>query len=104
MLLQRCNEKKTVVIENVEAYSLIKHSSVIKSEFNKLFKRMKINSCFATAKGSVFVELTTEDDAKQVVRDWKSSNFKVLNSAKDTMATLLLDKGAQGIIKDVDVE
>ena len=93
-----CNKVTTVVIDNVKSRDLIKHGSVIKQNFNKLHPSMKIKSCFCTSKGSVFIELMTETDANSVVTAWKGTNFGG-NDASATSAVLLINKGAQGLIK-----
>ena len=93
-----CNKDMTVVIDNVKSRDLIKHASVIKQNFNKLHPSMKIKSCFCTSKGGVFIELTTQADAKSVIDKWQGTNFGG-DVASPTTATLLINKGAQGLIK-----
>ena len=100
---QSCNPETTVVVNNVKSFGLIKHSSVIKQHFNQQFKQMKIKSCFSTSKGSLFIELTSETDANKVIRDWKGTYFSI-DANSPTVATLLVDKGAQGIMKSVPLD
>ena len=99
----QCNPRTTVVISNIKSRDLIKHSSVIKHNFNKLFSQMKIKNSFITARGSVFVELTSQSDADKVVADWKSTYFSGTDS-DPTSAKLLLDKDAQGLVRSVPLE
>lgn len=99
----KCDKSKTVVIDNIQNYSLIKHSSVIKENFNKHFKNMKIKTCFSTAKGSVFVELSNEKDAAEVITKWKNEFFST-SEGEPTYVTLLENKAAQGIIRSVPMD
>ena len=99
----QCDKSMTIVIDNIKDYSKIKHSSIIKSNFNRYFKGMKIKSCFSTSRGNVFVELTNSKDALEVIAQWKG-NFFGNDNGDSTRVTLLDNKSCQGIIRRVPLE
>ena len=100
---KKCDKIKTVVIDNIKDFSLIKHSSVIKSRFNQYYQGMKIKNCFSTSRGNVFIELTTEEDARKVVAQWNEDYFSTVGGPK-TRVTLLDNKSCQGIIRSVPLD
>ena len=69
------NPALTLVISKDVSCSLSKGSSEIKKEFNKLYKDVSIEHCFASKGGSIFIELTDEDQVRKVVESWKTSFF-----------------------------
>ena len=69
------NPALTLVISKDVSCSLSKGSSEIKKEFNKLYKDVSIEHCFASKGGSIFIELTDEDQVRKVVESWKPPFF-----------------------------
>ena len=101
---KKLEEQKTIVIENIKSREFIKHTSYIKSEFNKHFNMMDINACFATRTGVVMIELTTEDDANNVENNWKPHFFTVgeINETNQgTKVKRLANRHTKGIVKNV---
>ena len=96
----------TIVISKDVSCSLSKGSNEIKKEFNKLFKDVPIEHCFASKGGSIFIELTNEDEARRVVEGWKTSFFADdhSDSNKGTVCKLLSSIQNSVIIKAVPTE
>ncbi len=68
----------TVVISKNIAKCLSKGSSEIKKEFNKLFRQVPIEHCFASKGGSIFIEFKDETTANMVADP--AVSFKVCNT------------------------
>ena len=67
--------RKTVIISRDIDKALAKGSDKIRAAFNKHFKNMEIENCFVSKGGSVFIELTSEEDALSVLKTWKKEFF-----------------------------
>lgn len=93
--------KKTISIGNVNDSS-ISNSAKIKSQFNKCFPRMEIIHCKRAINGFILVEVDTPEIAKNVIQNWKGSEFFNNGTGGDTYVHLLEDVRAKAIIQDVD--
>ena len=67
--------RRTIVISKDIDKNIAQGSGKIKSAFNALFKNMNIKHCFVSKAGSIFIELTSEEDALAVQNLWKKENF-----------------------------
>lgn len=78
--------RKTIVISKDLDKSLAKGSSRIRSAFNQHFKNVRIENCFVSKGGSVFIELSSEEDALSVQKAWKKEFFSesTVNNASTT--------------------
>ena len=73
---------------------------MIKSEFKKLFGDIKIEHCFASKGGSIFIELKDAESAKMIVKDWKETFFTG-NGGGKTICNLLETIQNSVIVKEV---
>jgi len=97
----RCDDSKTVLIENITDINKTRGSPTIMCEFSKLFNLMTIKNCFSTVRGNVMIEFLTERDAVKVVNNWKPEYWSTSPSEGGTSATRYIDRSAQGIIQHV---
>ena len=97
---------RTLVISKDISCSLSKGSGEIKTEFNKLYRDVPIEHCFASKGGSIFIELASEDEAMRVVNSWKTSFFADSNRGPQdgTVCKLLSSIQNSVIVKDVPTE
>ena len=95
---------QTVVISKNIANSLSKGSNEIKREFNKLFKGVPIEHCFASKGGSIFIELADKETARNVADNWKETYFTDTKSGtRGTICTLLSSIQNSVIVKQVPI-
>ncbi|KAL5257292.1 hypothetical protein ACHWQZ_G012276 [Mnemiopsis leidyi] len=102
-----CDESKTIAIENILNYSkFIKLTKDTKKEFNKYHPGVKIVHSKGTRRGTLLIELQTEEEAKAIVKQWNSECFSdnAEGTVNKTHATLLKDKNCKGIMYDIDHE
>lgn len=66
----------SVIIKQVTNKRVISTDTNLKSEFNKLFNRMKVTYCKKTKYGNIILQLTSEEDVKKVIEGWKPDYFK----------------------------
>ena len=74
----------------------IKSSKDIRREFNKKFKDVVLERCYATAGGSFFLEVESKEKAEELDADWDNTLFGGNNGLRD--ATL---DNSIGVIKNV---
>ena len=99
-----CDESKTIAIENITNYhKFVRHSKDTKKEFNTHFNRVKIIHSKGTRRGTLLIELESEEIAESVVQNWKAACFSNDNGVTNkTKATLLKNKNCKGIIYNID--
>ena len=99
-----CDENKTVAIDKITNFTkFVKNTRDTKKEFNTHFCGMKIVHAKGTRRGTLLIELSTPEDAADVVRKWKPSYFSEDNGADNkTVATLLKDKNCKGVLHHID--
>ena len=97
---------RTLVVSKDISRSLSKGSSEIKKEFNKLYRDVPIEHCFASKGGSIFIELASEEEATRVVNSWKTSFFADSNRGPrdGTVCKLLSSIQNSVIVKAVPTE
>ena len=99
--------KMSIIIKNITDKRVIGDSTTLKSEFNKLFNRMKIVSCKKTRYGNVLLQLSCEDDIETVISRWQPSNFKDPESESGSVVIRMTDQSYKkviGVMKSVPVD
>ena len=78
------NPLHTVIILNVQDFSLIKNSTLIKKNFRAIFGDINIKHCFTSKGGTVFIELESEDDVEHIKCEWQKVYFTINNNRHDS--------------------
>lgn len=106
--IKEVNVDLSVIIRNVTNTKIISHDSNLKSEFNKLFNRMKIQHCKKTSYGNIIIELTSSEDVDTVVKNWKPSYFGNPASPQEGTEAVRMKsqspRNTEGIITNVTTE
>ena len=92
--------KMSVIIKQVSCKNVVADDTSLKSEFNKLFNRMKIKYCKKTRYGNIILQLTSEEDIQQVLNNWKSEYFK---DSKATVGTQVFRMTDQHLMQHVGI-
>ena len=82
----------SVIIKQVTNKKIIQSDTNLKSEFNKLFNRMKIAYCKKTRYGNIILQLTTPEDVARVIEEWKPEYLKEKDSEVGTSAYKMKDQ------------
>ena len=100
--------KMSVIIKHVSNKKVAADDTCLKSEFNKLFNRMKIKYCKKTRYGNIILQLTSENDIAQVLSNWKPEYLKGSDAKIGTQVYRMSDQhlfqNATGIVRYVPVE
>ena len=100
--------KMSVIIKHVSNKKVAADDTCLKSEFNKLFNRMKIKYCKKTRYGNIILQLTSENDIAQVLSNWKPEYLKGSDAKIGTQVYRMSDQhlfqNATGIVRHVPVE
>ena len=97
----------TVVVNNITDATLIRNSTKIKSIFNSHFPGVKINSCFISKGGSIFIECDEESEAIRVKEEWRPHFFNPVGAKEEdckTTCKLFADLQRSLLIKMVPIE
>ena len=78
------NPLHTVIILNIQEFSLIKNSTMIKKNFRAIFGDINIKHCFTSKGGTVFIELESEDDVEHIKCEWQKEYFTINNNRQDS--------------------
>jgi hypothetical protein len=99
--------KLSIIIKQVSNKKIITNDTSLKSEFNKLFNRMKIKYCKKTRYGNIILQLNSEEDIEQVLTNWEPNFFKDPSAKVGTQVFRMTDKQVRkhvGIIRHVPPE
>ena len=97
----------SVIIKQVTNKKIVANDTTLKSEFNKIFKQMKIKYCKKTRYGNIILQLNSEKDIQEVLHEWKPYFFKDSNATVGTQIFRMKDQHLTkhvGIIRHVPTE
>ena len=97
----------SIIIKQVTNKKVVSSDTILKSEFNKLFNRMKITFCKKTKYGNIILQLTSVDDVNRVIKEWKPEYLKDKSAKVGTSVFRMKDQHLTksiGIIQNVPTE